>query len=118
MLGTNRQTSLYPVYFGNSLYLGLNTINTNSYYMMIILPEALFNGTPLNSINNVISIYSTNDSLFYFNFNSSSSSRFVPLNNYVSSSTNQNTPASNSSTTNNTYYVNKIILPVSNVELL
>lgn len=117
MLGTTA-TALNPsYYFGNTLYLGLNIINSQSYYMLIILPEALFNGTPLNTVNNVMSIYASTGTIFYFNYNASSSSAFVPTGNSVSSST-QNSSSSGSGTTSNTYFVSKITLPVSNVQLI
>ena len=124
MLGTPQESGINSsYYFGNSLYLGLNTINSQSYYMLLILPEALFNGVPLNSTNNVMSIYASMGTLFYFNYNSSSSSAFAPTSNSVSSTT-QNSSSSGSSSssssgsTSNTYYVSKITLPVSNVQLL
>ena len=119
MLGTSGEltgiNSTY--YFGNSLYLGLNTINSQSYYMLLILPEALFNGTPLNSINNVMSIYASNGTLFYFNYNSSTSSAFVPTG-YTVSASSQNSGSSSSGSTSSTYHISKITLPVSNVQLL
>lgn len=117
MLGTTSSNLQTQTYFGNSLYLGINTINGQSYYMLIILPEALFNGTPLNTSNNVMSVYATLDTIFYFMINASTSSAFVPDANSVSSST----PSSNSvsmSNINNTYSVSKVNLPVSNVKLL
>jgi hypothetical protein len=87
--------------------------------MLLILPEALFNGTPLNSTNNVMSIYASNGTLFYFNYNSSSSSAFVPTGNSISSSTqNSSSSGSSSGSTSSTYYVSKVTLPVSNVQLL
>ena len=119
MLGTSDTLTKTTYYFGNTLYLGLNVINSQSYYMLIILPEALFNGTPLNSTNNAMSIYASVGTIFYFNYNSSSSSAFVPTGNYVSSSTQNSTSSgSGSGSTSNTYYVSKITLPVSNVQLL
>jgi hypothetical protein len=119
MLGTREKilSTNGSYYFGNSLYLGLNTINSQSYYMLVILPEALFNGTPLNSANNVMSIYASEGTIFYFNYNSSSSSAFVPSSNTVSSSS-QNSSGSSSGSTSNTYFISKITLPVSNVQLL
>ena len=119
MLGTSGEISSFngSYYFGNTLYLGLNTINSQSYYMLIVLPEALFNGTPINSTNNVMSIYASNGTIFYFNYNSSSSSAFVPTGNSISS-TSQNSSSSGSGSTSSTYYVSKITLPVSNVQLL
>lgn len=116
MLGTTNSGST-PYYFGNTLYLGLNVINSQSYYMLVVLPEALFNGTPLNSTNNVMSIYAALETIFYFNYNSSSSSAFLPTSNSVSTST-QNSTSSGSGSTSNTYYVSKITLPVSNVQLI
>lgn len=102
-------------YFGNSLYMGLNLINGQNYYMLLILPEALFNGVPQNLTNNNISIYATANSVFYFMVNSTTSSAFVPSSNSI---TNTTTSSSGSGTSNGTYSVSKIILPVSNVELL
>lgn len=111
MLGTDGNAT----YFGNSLYLGLNSINDQNYYILLILPEALFNGNPQNLNNNDISIYSTPNTVFYFMVNATSSSAFSP------SSTNTVTNTSSSSgsvTTTNTYNVNKVVLPVSNVQLI
>ena len=45
--------------FGNSIYVGANTINNQVFYTLLILPEALFNGVPLTPTNNTLSIYST-----------------------------------------------------------
>ena len=119
MLGTSGELTGVNTsyYFGNSLYLGLNTINSQSYYMLLILPEALFNGTPLNLTNNVMSIYASNGTLFYFNYNSSSSSAFIPTG-YTVSASNQNSGSSGSGSTSSTYHITKITLPVSNVQLL
>jgi len=116
MLGTALQDNL-SYYFGNSLYLDLNVINSQSYYMLIVLPEALFNGIPLNPNNNIISIYANFGTIFYFNFNSTSSSAFVPQSNTVSNTTSTNI-SGGSGTVNNTYTVNKINLPVSNIQLI
>ena len=111
MVGTNST----PTYIGNSLYMGLNVVNGQSYYMLIILPEALFNGVPLNTLNNTMSIYATFDTIFYFMVNATTSSAFVPEANSVSSVT---TNTSSSGSVNNTYSVSKIVLPVSNVNLI
>lgn len=102
-------------YFGNSLYMGLNSINGQNYYMLLILPEALFNGVPQNLTNNNISIYATANSVFYFMVNATTSSAFVPASNSI---TNTTASSSGSGTSNGTYSVSKIILPVSNVQLL
>jgi len=113
MLGTDNMAT----YFGNSLYMGLNVINGQTYYMLLVLPEALFNGTPLSATNNNISIYSTPNTIFYFIVNATTSSAFVPASNSITNST----PSSSSTvsgTVNNTYSVSKIVLPVSNVQLI
>ena len=104
-------------YFGNSLYLGLNLVNGQTYYMLLILPEALFNGMPLSTTNNNMSIYSSVNTIFYFMVNASTSSAFVPASNTITNSI----PSSSSSisgTVNNTYSVSKVVLPVSNVQLI
>ena len=113
MLGTDNMFT----YFGNSLYMGSNVVNGQTYYMLLILPEALFNGVPQSTTNNNISIYSTPNTIFYFMINSTTSSAFVPSSNSVTNST----PSSSSTisgTVNNTYNVSKIVLPVSNVQLI
>lgn len=113
MLGTDN----IPTYFGNSLFMGSNVINGQTYYMLLILPEALFNGSPLSVTNNNISIYSTPNTIFYFMVNATTSSAFVPSSNSITNST----PSSSSTSTgtvNNTYSVSKIVLPVSNIQLI
>lgn len=117
MIGTDKNVNNIREYFGNSLYLGLNTINGQSYYMLLILPEALFNGIPLNSTNNTISIYSTDDTIFYFMINQTTSSAFVPTSNTITNSTSSSS-STVSGTVNSTYNISKIILPVSNVQLI
>jgi len=97
--------------------MGSNVVNGQTYYMLLILPEALFNGVPQSTTNNNISIYSTPNTIFYFMINSTTSSAFVPSSNSVTNST----PSSSSTisgTVNNTYNVSKIVLPVSNVQLI
>jgi hypothetical protein len=106
-----------PTYFGNSLYIGLNVINGQTYYMLLVLPEALFNGNAMSATNNNISIYSTSNTIFYFMVNASTSSAFVPSSNTITNST-PSTSSTSSGTVNNTYSVSKIILPVSNVQLV
>jgi hypothetical protein len=113
MIGTDNMAT----YFGNSLFMGSNVINGQTYYMLLILPEALFNGIPLSVTNNNISIYSTLNTVFYFMVNATTSSAFVPSSNSITNST----PSSSSTSTgavNNTYSVSKIVLPVSNVQLI
>lgn len=111
MIGTESNHT----YFGNSLYLGLNSINGENYYMLLILPEALFNGTPQNLTNNNISVFSTPNTVFYLSVNSTTSAAFEPSSNTISSTTNSST---GSGSTNSTYNVSKIMLPVSNVQLI
>jgi hypothetical protein len=113
MLGTENNSS----YFGNSLYMGLNLINNQTYYMLLILPEALFNGIPSSTTNNNISIYSTMNTIFYFMINSSTSSAFVPSSNTITNTSNSST-SNNSGSVNNTYNISKIVLPVSNILLI
>lgn len=113
MIGTENNTT----YFGNSLYMGLNVVNGQTYYMLLILPEALFNGIPLSTTTNNISIYSSPNTIFYFMVNASTSSAFVPSSNTITNSV----PSSSSTisgTVNNTYSVSKVLLPVSNVQLI
>lgn len=116
MLGTDKSNG-YTTYFGNSLYMGLNSINGQTYYMLLILPEALFSGVPQNTTNNNISIYATQNTVFYLTINGTSSSAFVPNSNTI---TNTSTTSSSAGTgsTNSTYNVNKLVLPVSNVQLI
>lgn len=118
MFGTSIPVSTADqFYFGNTLYLGYNSVNGQNYYMLIVLPEALFNGTPQSTSNNSMSIYAVKDTLFYFTYNSSSSSAFVPSGNSVSSTT-STTGTSGSGSVSNSYSVSKVVLPVSNVQLL
>ena len=114
MINTSSNNGV-PTYFANSLYMGLNSINGQNYYMLLILPEALFNGVPQNSTNNNISIYATPNSVFYFMVNATTSSAFVPSSNSITTSA---TNSSGSGSTNGTYSVSKIVLPVSNVQLI
>ena len=108
-----------PTYFGNSLYMNLNSIDGQTYYMLLILPEALFSGVPQNTTNNNISVYSTPDTIFYLTINSTSSSAFEPSSTSVTNTTTTSSSSSSSSgTSNNTYNVSKIVLPVSNVKLI
>ena len=103
--------------FGNSLYLGYNTINSQYFYMLVILPEALFNGNPVNLTNNIISIYSTVNTLFYLNVNSNSSTEFSPSSTKIQS-------ASSTTTTNNntlpstTFNLSKLTMSVSNINII
>ena len=97
--------------FGNSLYLGLNTINSQNFYMLLILPEALFNGNPLTTTNNMLSIYSTKNTLFYINITANSSAQFSPQSATVST-------GSTSTILNSVYNLSKLNMSVSNVPIV
>jgi hypothetical protein len=104
-LVTNNRTC-----FGNSLFLGQQIVNNISYYVLILLPESLFNLNRNIAVTN-LSLYSTLTSEFYLSTSSA--------NTY-----NQFTSASNSVTVNNvstntssTIGIAKIILSVSNTTL-
>lgn len=106
--------------FGNSLSLGLNTINSNSYYIIIVLPEAQFSPSINTSMTNAITIYSTLNSLFYIMVTPNSGSQFSPESgSTVTASTKSNTSSTNSSTLTfqPTYSIQKVILSVSNNKL-
>jgi hypothetical protein len=100
--------------FGNSLYLGLQTINNQQFYVLVILPEALFNAQ-ITEGNNVLSVYSSPSSLFYLNVNANSSSQFAPTSNntVTSSSTSQF-----SNSVSSTYQVTKLNMSVSNDKII
>jgi hypothetical protein len=99
--------------FGNSIYVGANTINGQVFYTLLILPEALFNGTPLATTNNTLSIYSTVNTLFYIITSANSSSQFVP-----SSASITNTSTTGSNNIVPTYNLSKLVLSVSNVPII
>ena len=100
--------------FGNSLYLGLQTINNQQFYVLVILPEALFDVQIIEG-NNVLSVYSSPSSLFYLNVNANSSSQFAPTSNntVTSSSTSQF-----SNNVSSTYQVTKLNMSVSNDKII
>jgi len=116
MLGTEKSNGSTS-YFGNSLFMGLNSINGQTYYMLLILPEALFSGIHQNTTNNNISIYATQNTVFYLTINGTSSSAFVPNSNTITN-TNTTSSSTGSGSTNTTYNVNKLVLPVSNIQLI
>jgi hypothetical protein len=103
--------------FGNSLYAGLNTINNQQFYTLIIMPEALFNGVPLVTTNNVLSVYSTPSTLFYINTSSNTSSQFVPRSASVTS-TGTTSGSSSNFTITPTYNISKLVLSASNVKII
>lgn len=110
--------------FGNSLSLGLNLVGIHSYYVLLILPEVLFNPS-LTLTNNIITIYSSLNTLFYIMISSNSASQFAPSSSglIVSNSTKMTNNATTSKTNSNftlqpVYSVNKIMLSVSNTKLL
>jgi hypothetical protein len=103
--------------FGNSIFVGANTINGQVFYTLLILPEALFNGTPLSPTNNTLAIYSTPNTLFYIISSSNTSSQFVPSSTSITSSGTSSSTGSTFSITP-TYTVSKINLTASNVVII
>ena len=59
--------------FGNSIYSGQTTINGQTFYNLVILPEAQFNGAPTTNAGN-LSVYAVNNSPFYTSTSSTSKS--------------------------------------------
>ncbi len=111
--------------FANSIYAGLNTINGQQFYTLMILPEALFNGNPISSSNNVLSIYSAVSTLFYIITSANSSSQFVPASASVTSTGTSASTTTSSGTSSGTtfsitptYNLSKLILSVSNVQII
>jgi hypothetical protein len=106
--------------FGNSLSLGLNIINSNSYYILIVLPEAQFYPTINTAMVNSLTIYSTPNSLFYVMVTPNSGSQFSPgSTSTVTASTKSTTNSTSASTLSfqPTYSIQKVILSVSNTKL-
>ncbi len=120
-LSTTTSSVLVPsnnYLFANSIYLGLNKINGVSYYTLIILPEALFNGVPIDSSANNFSVYSTANSLFYLSAMNNSSSQFSPNSYTISNSVPTTNTNKVTTTVSPNYRINKIVLSVSNTPLL
>ncbi len=103
--------------FGNSIYAGLNTINNQQFYTLIVLPEALFNGLPLATTNNVLAVYSTVSTIFYINTTANASTQFVPQSASITSS-GTTTGTSSNFTITPTYNISKLILSASNVKII
>ena len=110
--------------FGNSLSLGLTVINNQSYYIVIILPEAQFNPNINTALPNILTVYSTPNTEFYIMVTPNSASQFAPSSgNLVSSTVTKTTTTQTSSiSTSNTnlqptYTVQKVMLSVSNAKL-
>lgn len=82
--------------FANSIYSGQTTINSQTFYSIVVLPEAQFNGAPTTNAEN-ISVYSVNNSPFYTSSSSSSKS-----------STRFDTSSSTS----------KVVMTVSNIDIV
>lgn len=102
--------------FGNSLSLGLNVINSNSYYILILLPEAQFNPTINTSLQNTLTVYATPNTLFYIMVTPNSGSQFSPSSTSVMASTGKTTNSS-VTTLQPTYLIQKLLLSVSNAKL-
>ena len=103
--------------FANSIFAGLNTINGQQFYTLMILPEALFNGNPQSTSNNVFAIYSAVSTLFYIITSANSSSQFVPASASVTSSGTSTSSGSTFAITP-TYNLSKLILSASNVQII
>ena len=100
--------------FGNSLSLGLNVINSQSYYILIILPEAQFNPHINTAMPNTLTVYSTPNTLFYVMVTANSGSQFAPSSgNYVALTT-KSTTSNSTSSTQPTFSIQKVLLSVSN----
>ncbi len=105
------------VMFGNSIYVGLNTINNQQFYTLLILPEALFNGNPQPTGPNQLWIYSTYSTLFYISTSANSSSQFIPQSATITSS-GTSTGTASSFTITPTYGLSKLILSVQNTKII
>ena len=95
--------------FGNSLFLGQQTVNNVLYYVLVIMPEALFNlagNTGTTSLN----LYSTLTSEFYLSTSTGSFNQYVSASNSVSSK-------NVTSNTTSTVGIAKLILSVTNAVL-
>jgi hypothetical protein len=102
--------------FGNSLSLGLNVIGSQSYYIVIILPEAQFSPIVNTAFQNTLTVYSTPNTMFYIMITANTGSQFAPSSgNYVAIS-NKSTTSSTTSTNalQPTYSIQKVLLSVSN----
>lgn len=104
--------------FGNSLSLGLNVIGSQSYYILIILPEAQFNPTINTALPNTLTVYSTPNTLFYVMVTANTGSQFAPSSgNYVAVSTKSSSSITSTTSTTSlqpTYSIHKVLLSVSN----
>jgi len=113
----NNNISNISYLFGNSLYLNNITINNQLFSVLLILPEALFNGVPTSADPNILSVYTTPHSLFYISTTNNSYSQFT--NDSVHDTiTGTNTINKVTTTTSSNYNVQKKLLTVSNVPLV
>jgi hypothetical protein len=103
--------------FGNSLSLGLNMVNSNSYYILIILPEAQFSPSINTALQNSLTVYSTPNSLFYVMVTPNSGSQFSPATPNTVTSSSTKTTNSTVPVFQPTYSIQKVILSVSNNKL-
>jgi hypothetical protein len=101
--------------FGNSLSLGLNVINSNSYYILIVLPEAQFNPMINTSVVNTLTLYSTTDTLFYIMVTPNSAAQFSPSS--VSTVSTLTKTTNTTSSFQPTYTIQKVLLSVGNNRL-
>lgn len=63
--------------FGNSIFIGTQTINNAVYYISMVLPESSFRPNYSSVSADTLNIYATHDTSYYVN-NTSGSTRFVP----------------------------------------
>lgn len=104
--------------FGNTLSLGLNMLGTSSYYILIVLPEAQFNPTLNTALPNVLTLYASENSLFYVMVTPNSGSQFSPSSNGTVTTTTKSSNNSLASTVYQpTYSIQKLLLSVSNNKL-
>ena len=106
--------------FGNSLSLGLNIVGSTSYYILVILPEAQFFPVVVATAPNILTMYSTPNTLFYMMQTPNSGSQFSPTSSNQVLTSNTKTTSNTSlasSSTQPVFNVQKIVLKVSNTRL-
>jgi hypothetical protein len=102
--------------FGNTIYAGINTINNQLFYTLIILPESLFSGSAQTIGSNSLSIYSSVNTIYYIITSPNTSAQFIPSSTSITSSGTSGTSGSTFSITP-TYTISKLTLSVSNVDI-
>jgi hypothetical protein len=107
--------------FGNSVSLGLNAVGTQTYYMLVILPEAQFNPA-ITTTNSIITIYTAQNTLFYINLSTNSAAQFAPNSAGMVAQTSSRTSTNSSSTSSSlsvqpVFNISKLMLSASNTRL-